>query len=58
MRLTRAGIGFLFWSAAAAQSQQYVVSSYAAVPRQPDAFFGLGIAADAAGNVYFSGLNY
>jgi sugar lactone lactonase YvrE len=41
-----------------AQSQQYVISTYAGGPSPQSAsvgYFGLGVAADAAGNLYFSG---
>jgi hypothetical protein len=43
---------------APAQAQQYVISTYAGVPKQPDPIFVQGVAADAAGNVYFTSTQY
>ena len=61
MRPARVVFGFLLWSATVA-AQQYVISTYAGGGSMPvpavasDLFigFGSGVAADAAGNVYFT----
>jgi sugar lactone lactonase YvrE len=59
--MKRAATVYLFFSAALltpAQAQQYVISTYAGGPGPQSAsagYFGLGVATDAAGNVYFSG---
>jgi hypothetical protein len=62
VKLTRFGIGFLFLGfalSAPAQTQQYAISTYAGVARQPQGvFFSQGVAADAAGTVYFSRNDY
>ena len=61
MRFFSVVFGFLLWSATVA-AQQYVISTYAGGGSMPvpavasDLFigFGSGVAADAAGNVYFT----
>jgi sugar lactone lactonase YvrE len=64
MKVTSAAIGFWFLSAAmlaAAADQQYVISTYAGVPKPPNVslpIFVQGTAADAAGNVYFTSTHY
>src|SRR5687767_5713076 len=61
MKLTSTVLWFWFLSTAmlaAAQDQNYVISTYAGVPKQPDPIFVQGVAADAAGNVYFTSTQY
>lgn len=51
------GVAITVLSVSFVHAHQYAISTYAGVPPQPNAssgYFGLGLAVDAAENVYFS----